>query len=179
MNAKIVLLSLIIFGCFRDENADPEKFVSDNKNRNFEMLLGVVIEARNQRNDTLHYYYSHTFINNDSIDIPSYEDFDDLIENNKAHYSKEIAKLAKAKDVTSSFSIANAKEYSRQLDSVYKELGVVNTISLPASGRFIRFTLAPGCTVYYLEDSSTLTPYWKEHFGKISKVDDKWFYDCE
>jgi len=176
---EIFLLSLIIFGSCSHEKAYPEKFILDNKNRNLDMLFGVVIEARNKRNDTLHYYYSHTFINNDSINIPSYEYFDDFIEEEKEYYLKEVAKLAIAKGVTSRLSISYAKEYSKKLDSLYKGLGVINIISLPNTGRFIRFTLSPDCVVYYLEDVSTLTPYWKDFFSKIEKSEERWFYDCK
>ena len=49
----------------------------------------------------------------------------------------------------------------------------------PHLGKFIEFTLDEKCSVYYLEDANSLTPYWKDKFSKLQKVDNEWYYECK
>ena len=49
----------------------------------------------------------------------------------------------------------------------------------PNLGRFIEFTLDEKCSVFYLEDAATLSPYWKDKFSRLQKVDEKWYYECK
>ena len=48
---------------------------------------------------------------------------------------------------------------------------------IPSSGKFNRFTLNDNCKVYYLADHTSLAEYWQNHFDKINKLDENWYYE--
>jgi hypothetical protein len=178
MKKMIILAFVLVTSCNKQNATDsPEKFIQNSKTKNLTILFNVAIEARNESDNKYHYYSSHIFKKNDTLTIPSYEYFDDLIKQDSTYY-KDIYKLGEQNFVSETVSVSYARDYSQRLDKIYNELKVINSISIPNRGRFIEFTLSPNCKVYYLEDSKTLTPYWKEHFNNITKVDEKWFYEC-
>jgi hypothetical protein len=178
MKNIIFVLSIFLASCGKS-SMSPEQFIVNAKQKNASSFLFITIEARGKRDGIYHYYYSHSFLGKDTIDIPSIEFFDDFMKENEKHYLHEIEKLAKNKGVSKKESIAYAKDYAKKIDTIYQELGAINIISNPNRGKFIEFTLDEKCKVYYLEDATTLTPYWKDKFSKLQKVDEKWYYECK
>jgi len=177
---NIVTIFLFSFlGSCTNPNEQALSFIQKSKNKDLSILFNVSIEARGEFNNVLHYYYSHTLINKDTLTIPSFEYFDDFYKKDSATYNKTFIKLCKYKGVKEISHLIFAKKYAKKLDEIYKELGIINIKSNPNLGRFITFTLNAKCTVYYLEDSTTLKPYWKDKFRTLKKVDDKWFYECK
>lgn len=176
---KILQILIIIFlGSCTNKSTVAEKFINNFKGKNLNSLFNVVIEARNERDGNFHYYYSYTFRNKDTLMIPSFEFYDSFVKKDSSFHD-DIYKLCKYDCVDNEKAFSYAKNYASKLQEIYNELGVINSISNPNLGRFIKFTLNPSCTVYYLEDSTTLTTYWKEHFSRIKKVDNKWYYECK
>ncbi|WP_025762931.1 hypothetical protein [Dyadobacter tibetensis] len=179
MKNFIAIILISFLGSCSSRKEEPLAFIQRFNNKDLGILLNVSIEARNERNDSLHYYYSHTKIENETLTIPAFECFDNFYKSDSSTYNKTFIKLLKFKGVNENSPFNYAKEYAKKLDKIYRELGVIDLESTPKLGRFIEFTLDERCKVYYLEDSSTLTPYWKDKFSKLQKVDDKWFYECK
>lgn len=175
---KNIILALTIFlvAC-NNGKMPPEKFIVEAKNKDISSLMSINIEARNKRDNVFHYSYFHVFVKNDTLLIPSIEFFDDIRIDTILY--KNVLKFTNDKLINSNEKIEFAKKYAQKIDSIYKSLGVVNSKSNPHLGKFIEFTLDAKCKVYYLEDITTLTPYWKNKFSKLQKVDDKWYYECQ
>lgn len=156
---KISLILLILFlGACTHESTVTEKFIDNFKRENLNSLFNVAIEARNERNGVYHYYYSYTFRNKDTLKIPSFEFYDDFVKKDSSFFD-DIYKLSKYDSVDNVKAFSYAKNYAGKLYKIYNELGVINSVSNPNLGRFIKFTLNQSCTVYYLEDFATLSPY--------------------
>jgi hypothetical protein len=173
-----LFITFFFYSCNKKENL-TYNFIQKSKNKDLSRLINVIIEAREVRNDTLRYYYSHNFIGNDTIDIPSIEFFDDLVNENKEHYFLCFDKLSKYSGDSTINKQEYARRYAQKIDIIYKDLGVINSKSNPNLGKFIEFTLDEKCKVYSLENISNLNTYWKEKFSTLKKVDDKWFYECK
>jgi hypothetical protein len=118
-------------------------------------------------------------LENDTLTLPSYEYFDELYREDSIKYNEVFVKLSSYKGIEKSSSFNFAKEYAQNLDKKYRELGAIDILSNPNRGRFIEFILDKKCSVYYLEDATSLTFYWKDKFKNLKKVDSKWYYNCD
>ena len=174
---KLLLLFLFCSSC-NDNYQDPQTFIQESKKKDLSILFNVSIEARYEgSNNEMHYYYSHTLINNDTLTVPSFEYFDDFYKKDTSTYNKIFNKLYIDKENKEKSPLIFARKYSQQIDRIYRDLNVIDIRSLPASGRFIIFTINKKFKVYYLEDSKTLNKYWQNYFTKLKKVNPKWFYE--
>lgn len=176
MKNIILALNIFLVACNKG-NISPEKFIAEAKKQDISSLMSLNIEARNERDNVFHYSYFHVFTKNDTLIIPSIEFFDDIKRDSILY--KSVLKFTEDRFLNSDEKVELAKKYAQRIDSIYKSLGVVNSKSNPNLGKFIEFTLDEKCKVYYLEDSSTLTSYWKDKFSKLQKVDNKWYYECK
>jgi hypothetical protein len=176
-NYLIILISWFLFTCSHKE-VKPVDFINSTKNKDITDLFYVNIQARNERDGVFHYPYFHLINKLDTLIIPSFEYFNFQLGSDSVIYNSVI-KLDTSKFHTDKERIEIAKNYSKRIDFLYKDLGVINSKSNPYLGKFIEFTLDEKCKVYYLEDASTLKPYWKNKFSRLKKVDNKWFYECE
>lgn len=165
------------FACTKNAE-NPIEFIKRTKNKDINMLFNVLIDARNSRNDTLRYYYSHTIMGIDTLTIPSFEYFDELYKNDTLLYTKVFEKLSQNEGNNEIEPKIFAKNYASKLQTLYNELKVANISSKPNFGRFIEFTLVGGCKVYYLQESKSLNSYWLGRFKKFKNVDNKWYYEC-
>jgi hypothetical protein len=156
----------------------PEEFVTMARKKDMNSLLNVNIEARNEKDGIYHYSYFHVFRKKDTLIIPSFEYFSDLIKEDTV-FLKNVVKFDSDSTRSLNEKIEFTKKYTQKIDSLYKDLGVINSKSNPKMGKFIEFTLSNKCNVYYLADVSTLNPYWKDKFSKLKKVDKNWYYECK
>ncbi len=176
MKNLILLINIFLVAC--DEgNMTPKKFIAEAKKKDISSLMSINIEARNERDNVFHYSYLQVFMKKDTLIIPSIEFFEDIKSDSLLY--KSVLRFTEEKSLNSNEKIELAKKYVQKIDSIYRSLGVVNSKSNPHLGKFIEFTLDEKCNVYYLENSSTLTPYWKDKFSKLQKVDEKWYYECK
>ncbi len=176
MKNIILALNIFLVACNKG-NMTPEKFITEAKKKDISSLMSINIEARNERDNVFHYSYFHIFTKNDTLIIPSIEFFDDIKSDSILY--KSVLRFTEDKILDSNEKIGLAKKYAQKIDNIYKSLGVINSKSNPHLGKFIEFTLDEKCKVYYLEDATTLTPYWKDKFSKLRKVDEKWYYECK
>jgi hypothetical protein len=177
-NLAMIFLLFLHNSC-SNSSEKPKDFINRIKDKDINLLFNVSIEARNKRNDSLHYYYSHIMLENDTLTLPSYEYFDELYREDSIKYNEVFVKLSSYKGIEKSSSFNFAKEYAQNLDKKYRELGAIDILSNPNRGRFIEFILDKKCSVYYLEDATSLTFYWKDKFKNLKKVDSKWYYNCD
>ena len=176
-NIAIILILFLDCGCCSNEK--PLSFIQNSKIKSVTFLMNVSIEARGLRNDSLHYYYSHSILKDDTLTIPSFEYFDDLYSRDSSIYSKSFDRFCKSNKVKEKSCLDFVKEHAKKIDEAYRELGAINVKSLFKNGRFIEFALDEKCSVFYLEDAATLSSYWKDKFSKLQKVDEKWYYECK
>lgn len=177
---NFVLIFLLFFiGSCKSQTEKTQSFIQMSMNKDLSILFNVSIEARNKNNNEFHYYYSHIILKTDTLTIPSFEYFDDFHKKDSNTYNKAFIKLCKYKGVEKNLYFDYAKEYAKKLDKIYKELKVINIISNPNRGHFIEFDLDNNCRVYYIENTKSLMPYWKDKFNKFRKVDERWYYECK
>ena len=157
----------------------PEDFISNAKNKNLSILFNTVIQARNESEGAFHYTYVQVFEKNgkDTFNLPSLEFYDEIVHPNSLYKIDEIYDFAKSKGIDKKLAFNYSKQFTKQVDDLYKKLRVINIVSLPSSGRFIEFTVNKKIKVYYLEDYQTLSKYWQDYFIKLKKVNPKWFYE--
>lgn len=107
-----------------------------------------------------------------------------FLETNKKYINKKLFYDCKNKGVD------DIEFYDFYIKNVLNEIRSISTPkyynndspivdSNPKSGNFIEFILNDNASVFYLNDESALTPYWKDKFAKIKKVDGKWYYECK
>ena len=183
MKKLVVIISSLLFFTACEKKVKtfdkPEEFILNAKGKDLSNLFNTVIEARNESKGAFHYTYVQVFEKNgkDTFNLPSFEFYDEIVHPNSLYKIGEMYEFAKNRGIDKKMAFQFSKEYVKKIDNLYKELRVINVISLPESGRFIRFTINKKFKVYYLEDSKTLTPYWKGYFSKLKKAEPKWFYE--
>jgi len=162
-------------GNSREES--PEHFVERVRRLDLRLLRNVAIKARNERNHRYHYYYSHTFVQGDTLTVPSFEYFDDLVQEDST-YLPDLYTLAGVGPSHKALALRSAKAYAKQVEDLYQQLHVINLVAVRDSSASLKFTLSRNCDVFYVKNPSALTAAGKAYFGNIKQVDAHWFYEC-
>ena len=157
----------------------PEEFILNAKNKDLSLFFNTVIQARNDNGGTLHYTYVQVFDigGKDTFNLPSFEFYNEITKPNSLYKINEIYDFAKYRGVDKKLALDYSKKFTKKIDDLYRELKIINAVSLPSSGKFIEFTINKKFKVYYLEDSKTLNKYWRSYFLKLNKIKDKWFFE--
>ncbi len=183
---KIIITFLIVFlqGCSSKQEYDSQKLCRDfctlNKGKKFSILFEISTDERFSKNKPKYIAVYCADVKGFYINIPlKIDEF-----KNKKLYGSEY--FYKCKN-SGKEDVGVYQAYINKFNSEYESINVpqyhvynnVLVNGYPHLGRFIEFTLDEQCKVYYLEDSTSLTTYWKDKFSRFKKVDDKWFYECQ
>ena len=183
MKKLIVIISGLFFFTACEKKVKtfdkPQEFILNAKDKDLSNLFNTVIEARNESEGAFHYTYVQVFEKNgkDTFNLPSLEFYDEIARPNSLYKIDEMYEFAKSRGINKKMAFQFSKEYLKKIDDLYKELRVINVISLPKSGRFITFTINKKFKVHYLDNYQTLSKYWQNYFTKLNKVSPKWFYE--
>lgn len=181
---KIILLALnALLACSSSNKYDSEKLCRDfcelNKNNKFSLLFEVSTGNRFTLGKPTYIAVYCPYVKGFYINIPLKVEELSVRRLYKSEYFYRCKNGGK-KDI--GFYKGYIKNFDREYEAIkipdYCNNKRVLVEGNPRLGRFIEFTLNDKCTVYYLEDVETLTPYWKDKFDKLKKIDKKWYCGC-
>ncbi|AIZ65383.1 hypothetical protein PK28_17065 (plasmid) [Hymenobacter sp. DG25B] len=141
------------------------------------LLRNVVIEARNKRDNRYHYSYSYTFVKGDTLLVPSFEYFDELVQEDRT-YLLDLYQLTGTDSLHRDVALQVGKAYAQQLWSLYQQLQVIHVVSSRDANAYLTFTLQPDCEVFYVPNPATLNATGKAYFRQQRRVDAHWYYAC-
>ncbi|MDZ7935820.1 MAG: hypothetical protein U5M51_12835 [Emticicia sp.] len=184
---KKMLLLIIVFlgGCSPKQTQDYQKLCIDfctlNRENKFSVLFEVTTtESRYHENKVLDLGIFCPYVKGSYMTIQTDES---AFINKKTAGSDNFYKCKNGGNEDIKFYRTYINRFKNEYESIkipqYYYHNVLWVDGNPNLGKFIEFALTEKCKVYYLEDLSTLKPYWKEKFSKFKKVDDKWFYECK
>ena len=159
-------------------DGDPRHFIERAQEHDLRLFGNVALEVRNERDGRFHYYYSHTFVPGDTLTLPAFEYFDEMLRNDSTYWAA-IYLLAERQGVPKEAALPHAKAYARDLDGLYVALGALTVESSPDPNGVITFILGPQCRVFYLKKPALLGAQWQGFFRTKVKVGSQWYYDCQ
>lgn len=183
MKKIVIIISTLLFFTSCEKKVEtfdkPEEFITNAKNTDLSILFNTVIQARNESEGAFHYTYVQVFdiSGKDTFNLPSFEFYDEIAQPNSLYKENEIYDFAKHRGIDRKLAFNYSKQFTKNIDDLYKKLRAINIVSLPSSGRFIVFTISKQFKVYYLDDPQTLNKYWKDYFMKLKKVEPRWFFE--
>lgn len=181
MNKKLLFcwVASVLSSCTPDPgfDGDPQRFIERARGQDLRLLGNVVLEVRNERDGRFHYYYSHTLVPGDTLTLPAFEYFDQMLRDDSSHWA-DIYRLAERQGVPKGAARQYARAYARDLDAVYRALGAATVRASPDPNGVIAFTLGPRCRVFYLKKPAELDARWQGFLRTKVKVEAQWYYDC-
>ena len=173
-------MTLVLGACAPDTGfeGDPRGFIARARTQDLRLFDNVSIEVRNERDGRFHYYYSHILVPGDTLTLPAYEYFDEMLRQDSTYWA-DIYRLAERERVPKGAALRHAKAYARDLDRLYCALGAITVRASPDTYGVITFILGPRCRVFYLKNPAALDVRWQGFFRTKTKVEAQWYYQCQ
>ena len=173
-------MAMVLGACAPDPGFDgnPRGFIARARTQDLRLFDDVFIEVRNERDGRFHYYDSHTFVPGDTLTLPAYEYFDQMLREDSTYWA-DIYRLAERERVPKGAALQHAKTYARGLDRLYRALGALTVRASPDPNGVITFLLGPRCRVFYLKMPAALDARWQAFFRTTRKVEAQWYYHCQ
>lgn len=153
-------------------------FLEKARSRDVKMFYGLVLVPRKYNSNTNEYELSRLVAefsiqeNREQINLPIIKEGMTDNEIDSLPFSYGIEKLSLKKDI----EIDSAKKYIINVVSLYRELKVMEIISHPDLGEFIRFKLGAQVELIYKERlGKVYNNYWKEYFHTASSIGGNWY----
>ncbi len=154
---------------------EARKFVAKNREINFSLLRGLILEARGVDNEGIRKPRNITFTNsnkekfslpllgskNAELEWEQTKDYHDYIE-----FTRQVG-IDSNKD-----SIIN---YINLVVKTFIDLDVYGIHSQLHLGEFVEFELTPKCSVWYKEDDVYLSESYKKSFSKAIMIKPNWY----
>jgi hypothetical protein len=178
----IFLISILTIACYSQEKkklGEADEFLKAIENKNVEIFYDLFLIPRKFNKEHNRYHLGRLVAEfsvngkREQINLP-------IIREKMSN--SEVAALpfynnVKAYSLRKAITIDSAKRHITKVVSLYDELNVIEIVSHPDLGRFIRFKIDTKNELVYKErEADVYHNYWKDYFKTALKLNDKWYF---
>ncbi len=175
----LMFVSLFSMCTTRTSENKVQDFYRLAEDENIDVFFNLTLIARNFNSQTKRYdlarVVSERIVNGitESLDLPFIRCEMKISDIEKVPFYSNIEVYAKQNGITQD----SVKRYLIKVSSLYDKLKVINIISRPDLGKFIRFKISSDEDVIYLPDVSLVyNDYWNNFFQSSTKLKAKWYF---